>query len=125
MYLSVRGIKSPPIFNDENFNKINQFNGDLAAYFEDFMRRGPTTPTGYINLPKENFRRMVERMKTPADVASLVNAYANYLGHCNILPHSYVDQMLLKALEVGNPEGALEVLRLHAELIYHPSANVV
>ncbi len=121
----LRGIKSPPVFNEDNLNKINSFNGDLSAYFEDLMRRRPTSPTGYISLPKENFRRMVEKMKTPTDVVSLVNAYANYLGHRNVLPHSYVDQMLLKAIEVGNPEGALEIIRLHTELSYHPSAQVV
>ena len=89
------------------------------------MRRRPHTPSGYISLPQENFKLMISRAKTPADIASLVNAYANYLGHRNILPHSYVDLMISKALEVGNPDGVLEVLRLHAELIYHPSSKVL
>lgn len=124
-FLSQRGIKSPPKYNEEDDNKINKFNGDLAAYFEDLMRRRPHTPSGYISLPQENFRSMVQRAKTPADVATLVNAYANYLGHRNILPHSYVDQMVSKALEIGSPEGVLEVLRLHSELIYHPSTKVL
>ena len=68
---------------------------------------------------------MVERAKTPTDVATLVNALVNYIGHRNILPHSYVDHMVKKALELGNPDGVLEILRLHSELIYHPNVKVV
>jgi len=33
--------------------------------------------------------------------------------------------MVSKALEVGSPEGVLEVLRLHSELIYHPNPKVL
>ena len=52
VYLSQRGIKSAPRFNaEEDQNKINKFNGDIAAYFEDLMRRRPQTPGGYISLP--------------------------------------------------------------------------
>jgi hypothetical protein len=59
---STRGIKDAPRFNpDEDDNKINSFNGDLAAYFEDLMRRRPQSTGGYINLPKENFKKMVSR----------------------------------------------------------------
>jgi hypothetical protein len=118
-------MKSAPKFNEEDDNKINKFNGDLAAYFEDLMRRRPHTPSGYISLPQENFKNMIERAKTATDIGTLVNAYANYLGHRNILPHSYVDLMVKKALEVGNPEGVLEVIRLHTELIYHPNAKLL
>ena len=60
-----RGIKSSPKFNqEEDANKINSFGGDLAAYFDDLMRRRPANESGYINLPNENFRRMVERSQT-------------------------------------------------------------
>lgn len=56
---------------------------------------------------------------------TLVNALANYLGHRNILPQNLYDRMLLKALELGKPESMLEVLRLHRELMYHPSTTVL
>ena len=121
LMMTQRGMRSRPVFKEEDENKINKFNGDLAAYFDDLMRRRPHTPSGYITLPQENFKAMIERAKTSTDIATLVNAYANYLGHRNILPHAVVDTMLSKALEVGNPEGVLEVLRLHSELIYHPN----
>jgi hypothetical protein len=119
-------MKSSPKFNpDEDENKINSFNGDLGAYFEDLMRRRPQSTGGYINLPKENFRRMVERAANQKDLETLKYAHANYLGHRNVLPQVYVDQMLLKALELGQPETMLETLTLHSELIYHPSPKVV
>jgi len=54
-------LKSPPKYDEDNENKINKFNGDLGAYFDDLMRRRPQSVGGYINLPKENFKRMVER----------------------------------------------------------------
>jgi hypothetical protein len=41
LFLSQRGIKSAPRFNEEDADKINKFNGDLAAYFDDLMRRRP------------------------------------------------------------------------------------
>lgn len=59
--LSTRGIKNPPKFNEDDVNKINSFNGDLAAYFEDLMRRRPHSTGGYINLPQENFKLMIDR----------------------------------------------------------------
>jgi hypothetical protein len=106
--IAQRSVKTSSKSNDEdNFNKINSFNGDLAAYFEDLMRRRPQTTTGYINLPKENFKRMIEKAQNETDLATLVNAHANYLGHRNILPHSYVDLMIKKALEMGQPNTML------------------
>jgi len=33
--------------------------------------------------------------------------------------------MLMKALELGHPESMLEVIKLHAELAYHPSVHVL
>lgn len=54
-------MKSAPRQSEEDKNKINSFNGDLAAYFDDLMRRRPQSTSGYINLPKENFKKMVER----------------------------------------------------------------
>lgn len=97
---------------------------ELPAYFDDLMRRRPANEGGYINLPKENFRRMVERAKNETDLKTLVYAHVNYIGHRNILPHSYVDLMLLKALELGHPETMFETFNLHTELIYHPSTKV-
>lgn len=55
--MQTRGIKDAPIFNPEDADKINKL--DLAAYFDDLMRRRPANESGYINLPKENFKRMV------------------------------------------------------------------
>jgi hypothetical protein len=50
------------------------------------MRRRPATPSGYINLPKENFKSMVKKAKSEDDLKHLVYIHANYLGHRNILP---------------------------------------
>ena len=85
------------------------------------MRRRPQSTGGYISLPKENFKSMVSKSSNATDMVTLVNAHANYLGHRNILPHSYVDLMVKKALEIGQPDSMLEVLKLHAELAYTPS----
>ena len=64
---------------------------------------------------------MVQKAKNATDMATLVNAHANYLGHRNILPHSYVDLMIQKALEIGEPDSMLEIIKLHGELAYTPS----
>ena len=89
------------------------------------MRRRPTSTGGYIKLAKENFKKMVERAKNEEDMKSLIFAYANYLGHRNLVPQSYLDAMLMKALEIGHPETMFEMIYLHSELIYHPSPLVL
>ena len=82
---------------------------DLAAYFDDFMRRRPANQSGYISLAKENFKRMVERAKIENDLKTLVYAYVNYVGHRSVLPQTYIDSMLMKALELGHPETMFEM----------------
>ena len=124
--LAQRGIKNYPNYNpEEDANKVNSFNGDLSAYFEDLMRRRPHSATGYINLPKENFKNMVTRAKSATDLGTLVNAFANFIGHRNMLPQSYIDDMVLKGLELGHPESMFEIFRLHKEVMYHPSTEVL
>ncbi len=98
---------------------------ELSAYFEDLMRRRPSTPSGYINLPKENFKKMVEKAQSEEDLKTLTYAHVNYVGHRNLLPNGYVDKMVLKALELGYPEIMFEVLNLHEELVYHPHPKVI
>jgi hypothetical protein len=68
---------------------------------------------------------MVARAKNETDLATLVNALANYIGHRNMLPQQYVDAMVLKGLELGHPESMFEIFRLHKELLYHPSSAVL
>lgn len=97
---------------------------ELSAYFDDLMRRRPANEGGYINLPKENFKKMVTKAKNEADLKTLVYAHVNYIGHRKILPHAYVDSMLLRALELGHPEVMIDTFRLHTELVYHPSPLV-
>lgn len=84
IFASFRGIKSPPNFRQEDKDKINKL--DLEAYFDDLMRRRPATSSGYISLPKENFRNMVSKAKSEVDLKTLTFAHVNYLGHRNILP---------------------------------------
>lgn len=86
---------------------------ELSAYFEDLMLRRPANKSGYINLPTQNFPRMVERAKTEADLKTLIYSQANYLGHRNLLQHNYIDKLMLKALEIGHPEVMLEEFKLH------------
>ena len=75
MQYAVRGMKSPPKFNPEtDENKINKFDGNMAGYFDDLMRRRPATSGGFINLPSQNFKLMVERSKSKEDLAALVDA---------------------------------------------------
>ena len=39
----------------------------LKEYFEDFMRRRPMNKSGYIDLSKSNFSKMVSKVKTEED----------------------------------------------------------
>lgn len=73
-----------PQFKEENANKINTM--DLKSYFDDFISRRPTTANGIVSLSKENFKKMVDRTASDKDLATVVDAYVNYLGHRNILP---------------------------------------
>ena len=63
---------------------------------------------------------MAERAKTENDFQTMVFAYANFIGHRNILPYKYTDFMMEKALENGQAHVVLDMYKYHAELIYHP-----
>ena len=47
--------------------------------------------SGYINLPKSSFKKMVDKAANKDDVEVLKTAHVNYIGHRNVLPQSYVD----------------------------------
>ena len=97
---------------------------ELSAYFEDLMQRRPANESGYINLPRENFKSMISKAKDENDLRTLTYAHVNYIGHRNILPHSYVDLMVAKALQLGFPEAMVETFKLHTVLLYHPSPAI-
>ena len=84
--------------NRENVNKINQLS--LQAYLHELLRRRQANDSGYINLPKANFKAMTDRVKSEEDLATMKDAYVQYLGHRNILPQSAIDGLMLKALEI-------------------------
>jgi len=67
---------------------------------------------------------MVKKSKSEADLKTLIYAHINYTGHRSILPHSYVDLMVAKALELGYPETMIETFKLHTELLYHPNPSI-
>lgn len=65
------------------------------------MRRRSSTKNGYINLPQANFKNMIDRVQTDADVDTMKQAYVQYLGHRNILPNKLVDRLMMRALTVS------------------------
>lgn len=71
------------------------------------------------------FEKMVKRMQTHEDVKTVLSAYCNYLGHRNVLKQTHTDEFLLKALEIGHPEAAFDMLKFHAELMVHPHNSVI
>lgn len=56
---------------------------------------------------------MVNKAESEADMKLLIEIYANYIGHRNMMPQSYIEHMLAKALEKGHPDAMLEVFKLH------------
>ncbi len=68
---------------------------------------------------------MTRRAESPEDLETMKSALWNYIGHRNLIPHSYVDELLLRALEVGDPGSMLELLQHHRECLYYPSPPVI
>ena len=97
----------------------------LKEYFDDLLKRRPENKSGYIDLPKNNFTKMVKRVQSEEDFLVCKDAIYQYIGHRNTLDHSSVDLLLMKALELGKPELSFELLRNHAELLYHPRQSVI
>jgi hypothetical protein len=56
---------------------------------------------------------MVRKAENVDNLTKLIEIYANYIGHRNIMPHSYVDIMLQKALDLGHPETMFDILKFH------------
>ena len=68
---------------------------------------------------------MLKKVHSEDDYLTIRDAYYQYLGHRNMLKQTQLDQLLLKALEVGKPELALELIQNHAELMSHPTPAVI
>lgn len=64
---------------------------------------------------------MVNKASTEKDFESLLQAYANYIGHRNILPQTYIELLVKKALDLGMPEAVLIMFRDHEYLLFHPT----
>jgi hypothetical protein len=47
------------------------------------MTSRESNKSGYINLPKSNFKKMVDKIETASDVEVLKTAHVNYIGHRN------------------------------------------
>ena len=85
----------------------------------------PLNEMGYLDLPKANFESMVKKAATAEDIDVLTEAYANFLGHRNLIPQRVLDKFMMKALEVDAGEKTNEFMKCHAELLYHPHPNVI
>lgn len=77
------------------------------------MNTRSANASGYIDLPKSNFKKMVVRAQTAEDVEVLKDAHVNYLGHRNILPQGMLDQMMMQALSIGQGNLMLDWFKLH------------
>lgn len=68
---------------------------------------------------------MVSKVKTEEDIKTMLYAHVNFIGHRNLLKHSYVDTLMMKALELGYPDLMIETFKYHKEFLYHPSPKVM
>ena len=68
---------------------------------------------------------MVKKVESEADYEVVKDAYYQYLGNRNLLDQKQIDEFLMKALDIGKPELAFELIKNHAELLSHPNPNVL
>lgn len=115
--------RSVPAFSKENAHKIHKM--PLPEYFEELMRRRVANKSGYINLPTANFNKMVAKCESAEDLETMKDVLANYIGHRNILPNKSLDALMHRALELEQPQAVFEIMKNHAELLYHPSVKVM
>jgi len=80
---------------------------------------------GYLSLPKANFLGMIKKAKTSEDIETLKDAYFNFLGHRNIIPQTTLDKLMMKGLEVEEPEKLFDFFNYHSQLLYHPKPKVI
>ena len=64
-------------------DRINQL--PLKEYWEEFMRRRPMNKSGYIDLSKPNFTKMLKKVKTEEDYGVIKDAHIQWIGHRNLL----------------------------------------
>lgn len=67
--------------NPSDANKIHKMS--LPDYYQDMMTSRESNKSGYINLPKSNFKKMVDKIETASDVEVLKTAHVNFIGHRN------------------------------------------
>ena len=54
-------------------NRINEL--PLDEYFEEFIRRRPSSSGGYVKLPKKTFTNMLKKVQTEAQYVVVKNAF--------------------------------------------------
>ena len=64
-------------------NRINSM--PLKEYFEEFMRRRPMNKSGYIDLSKPNFSKMIKKVTNEEEFAVIKDAHIQWIGHRNLL----------------------------------------
>ena len=97
----------------------------LKQYFEEFLRRRPQNKSGYINLPMANFTKMLNKVKTEEEYNIVKDAHYQWIGNRNFLKQAQTDEYIMKALQLGKPELAFDTISNHAELLTHPSEEVI
>ena len=98
----------------------------IAEYFEKLMKRRHFTEKGVINLPRRNFEDILKlHVQTEEDYQHLLTAFYDYQGHKNTFPQTSTDALLTKALTLGKPELAFDLIGHHQELLIHPNEQVI
>ena len=75
---------------------------DITSYFEDYIRRRPSNPSGYIQLAQINYKKMLERATSKEDFHTMFDAWVQFIGHRNKIPCKDGDTLLLKSLRLGH-----------------------
>ena len=98
----------------------------ISDYFERLMRRRHESAAGHINMPRRNFDDVMKNhVHTEEDYEQLLGAFYDYQGHKNTFPQKSTDALLEKALSLGKPELAFDLIGYHQELLIHPTPKIV
>jgi len=98
---------------------------DMDRYVDLLMKRRPESKYGVISLSKAHFRDLINKASTEQHFKSLNDAYYNFIGHRNLMPQTVIDEMMVKALELGHPAAVQDMIKYHEEFLYHPCPEKV
>lgn len=97
---------------------------NLGEQFTEYLDALPKTQNGYLNVPKELFTFLMNKVKTSEDIEHMKTVVADYYGHRNSINGRTFDEWLKYGLKI-DAVAMLDFFRFHRQMFYYPHPDIL